>query len=812
MSGKTKAGVGTTTSPSPSYPPPYTIPPPALLSSTSFSPSSSLTLPRPFPSVATREDGGAVAGSGRGNTADKVQSALHLFASLKENSAAFPSEAMGRGGSSGGLGNSTRNGTGTLWNPTPSSSSAGGKEAPQGNGGDGMGWGGAGGGGSSGWMHRSYPPPPMKEAEKSGAAVERGRFSSTTTTPQGWTGGERRRPSEKRGADATVPCSPLALLAMKEADDAMAVYDGGAIRTVGMPPRTESSGGRREEKPGPHHHPPRKKGEAPKATRTPQTEAEEGGVAKGAPWIRSLKEPRRWPTTTTTPTHIEGAALSSTTGGGATTTAPPSGGGGDPATALLPLSSSAMLEYFGANSEAQLKAMSSRELIRKLAVSEAILRRLHEKNKALGRELEEAQKMAGMKGKGMVKAEEEEEEEEEGGTWERRKKKPSQRGEEDRVERDPRSTTTTTTRHLEQQLAEREKEVEALQRRLVTLHAQHEMSLQGKENELQVGKEKQMRLMALLSELEGKVQGLSFTTVGGGGGGVAPPWSTTTGGGGDAAHRLRQRGTTESDVSLYLNSLSRAGVEGQSPLRASKGETHASHDDDNDAEEDDDDDDDNGDASLLARVHRLEVEKELLSSHLFQAEKQNRLLEDKLQKSVAALSQKSATATGDGGDGGGGDATSTSKRGERASKSSSSPSAEKPRGAAHASRLPTGGRLSFTETDSSVGEEPHPSDSYREGRSETFSGYTSVLQDEITNLRYRLQRKKVEARKLELIQVKALLDSPSTPMSRINEDVKQLFRLMKEKMMSDGIHHEAERVRMNEVMYALEKERSSSGY
>lgn len=363
------------------------------------------------------------------------------------------------------------------------------------------------------------------------------------------------------------------------------------------------------------------------------------------------------------------------------------------------------------------------------------------------------------------------------------------------------ASSSTTTSHVQRELAERKKEVESLQRRLVTLHAQHEISLQEKENELQVGKEKQKRLMALLSELEGKVQGPPLLT--GGGDGEASPWSSPTGdtakGGWCPAKR-----SPDTNVSLYLNNLSRTGVEKQSEKKTTKGEPHGDDGDD----DDDDEEEEEGDASLLARVHRLEVEKELLSSHLFQAEKQNRLLEDKLQKSTAALLQKT-TATGEGG--GGGRGATTSKRDERDPKSSSSPSVEdEPSRLAVAPPLPSG-RRSLPETDSSV-EEPHADHSHPPERSAIFSRYVSVLQDEITNLRYRLQRKKVEARKLELIQVKAMLDTPSTPVSRINADVKQLFRLMKEKMVSEGIHHEAERVRMNEVMYALEKEMSSSGY
>lgn len=439
---------------------------------------------------------------------------------------------------------------------------------------------------------------------------------------------------------------------------------------------------------------------------------------------------------------------------------------------VLPLASTAMLEYFGASSEAQLKSMSSRELIRKLAVSEAILKRLHERNKLLLKQLEEAKGEMSAMG---VNSSSNDHNHHNGGeeVW---------------------KTSNRNSMESERQLAAREMEVNALHHRLRILQSQHESVLTEKDRELDVAKEKQMRLATLLGELEGKM--------------------TRIGKGGDGGE----------DLALPRHALDHASGAGEGEKREVRGapgkrakkffphsqrHDHVAYDGGGAGQVEEEEEEEEED-SLLARIHRLEVEKELLSSHLFQAEKQNRLLEDKLQKNTKTLEEHKRKGVQQYGG-------STPRRDEIETEDKEG--GKKKAGGRGGFRShtfpppppPLSSHPTSLELNSFQEETPPSSWKASEQNSKKFSSYLTVLQDHITNLRYRLQRQQVEVRKLENVQVKALLESPSTPVARINDDVKQLFTLLKDRLVSEAIHHEAERQRMNEVMYALEKEISSVG-
>lgn len=691
----------------------------------------------------------------------------------------------------------------------------------------------------------------------------------------------------------TQPCSALGLLARREANEVIAWYEGETLRPRtgpsvrghhGKPMKPQGKGGG-----GAPHDPHSKEGKgAGEKNRRVVGKGREGGGWERLPASSTSAGSRsrristggapegggggergegRGPPSSTA-SHQRGKrcqgveeeevdgeeeeGISVSISGASSRTRPRTADGverGSGGGALLPLASSAMMEYFGASSEAQLKAMSSRELIRKLAVSEAILKRLHEKNKALGRQLEEAkEEMAVMEksssfcdagkkrkdGETVGPSSVSRSREEEDGDGE-----PHFKGRENG--KDPRETGSRTP----PKLATREKEVRALHHRLHTLQAQHEAALAEKDVEVQGLKEKLGRLGALLGELEERVGGGRplGTTMG------AVLWPRTTSrretGGTSAGEEVEEEhpqedGKKNKGKSAFPGEKYATGghaewiqtkEEGRTKAVGSwqgledevgrqtarprpRGETGGGQEEEEEEERDD---------SLLSRIHRLEVEKELLSSHLFQAEKQNRLLEDKLQKNAKMVEDhhtshhrhhesedpkrkptrsEATTREGEGGRTKRGKGTEGEPSVTRAGRHGNRTTVPPP----HFGSPRTSRALNAAEE-----EEESLSSTTSPQQTKKLPSYVTVLQDQVTSLQYRLKREEVEVAKLENIQLKVLLESPSTPVSRINDDVKQLFTLLKEKMLSEAIRHEAERQRMNEVMYALEKEMSSVG-
>lgn len=296
--------------------------------------------------------------------------------------------------------------------------------------------------------------------------------------------------------------------------------------------------------------------------------------------------------------------------------------------------------YFGTASEKQLKAMSSRELIQKLATNEAILKRLYEKNRYLTQQLADRQGNSGGGGGGGSSL--------------------------------PQQQSETVTR-LKQELRD--------------ANAAHRREMEEKQ-------EKQLRLATLLTELEDKIQRLESQQQAGG---VVAGSS----------------GTQRPAAPL-------------SPLSPSS-------------------------PPQQEHIHRLEIEKEVLSSHLLAAEKRNRQLEEELRSG-----------------GGGGSGTARPPR--------------------HPEEQPGGTKRA-----------PAPSQ------------YNSVLQDALTTLQFRLHQSQAERTRLQTVQLDALLKNEETSVPRINSEVKKLFSVMRQLMVSEQVDHQAQRERMNEDLYALEKEIASVG-
>lgn len=308
------------------------------------------------------------------------------------------------------------------------------------------------------------------------------------------------------------------------------------------------------------------------------------------------------------------------------------------------------LVYFGAASEKQLKTMTSRELIRKLAVSEAIIKRLHEKSKGLTRELEDIKLVQSHRG------------------------------------------------------------AEVSEDTLKALQSKHQKELKRKDEEVKALRDKQARLSALLQTLEERLQIMEAEN--------HPPAAQASK---KAKHREVEVRASGSTSSLQLSGAGTSGV--PAAKEPEKDDVEA----------------------LNARIHQLEVEKEVLSSYLFQSEKRVRELEE-----AAAVPQE--------------------------------PAAPVP-----------------------------PIASKRRRRKAGSSMYATVWEDAVTTLQFRLHQCAAEKQRLMKVQVKAVLESPSAPVAKVNEEVKILFSLMKQSMLSDWIQHEAERERLNETMYALEKEVSTVG-
>eukprot|EP00796_Vickermania_ingenoplastis_P011757 gene11757-8085_t len=362
--------------------------------------------------------------------------------------------------------------------------------------------------------------------------------------------------------------------------------------------------------------------------------------------------------------------------------------------------------FFGTSSEAELKSMTSRELIRKLATSEAIVKRLHEKNKKLARDLEEANAMNDAAGTG-------------GGGG-------------GRV-----GSSGTAGKPRD--------EAQALRKAMKEMRARHDKELEEKDEQLQQQQEKQSRLSALLSDLEEKLRALQAidqqqqqqrASSSGGDAGRA--------GGGDERAAAEKRGS---------------GFDGAADrLR-----------------------------ELEEKIQRLEVEKEVLCGHLFQAEKRNRQLEDELRRTQEQLEASLGR--------------------EQAIRED-------------LARQPPGDHLRTTRPpQDQPAASPHPSESpprrhMQHADDETpgsLSQYYSVLQDAITALQFRLHQTQAEKQQLQALQLQALLETPNEPLPKINAEVKKLFSVMKRVMLSESIEHEAQRERMNEILYVLEKEVASVG-
>lgn len=404
-------------------------------------------------------------------------------------------------------------------------------------------------------------------------------------------------------------------------------------------------------------------------------------------------------------------------------------GGGD--------GSSGGMIYFGTISERDLKAMSSRELIRKLATSEAIIKRLHEKNKVLTRRLETAEAVAKSSGGGAAAS---------SSSSSARVGSSSGSGEEGG------SKGAAERKRLQ-------KEVQSLHDVIAGLQSTHEAELMAKDKKIHELQEKHARLSTLLGELEEKLEALKEVE----------------------KQQQQEKEKTSPQTNKKKKNASSKDAAKEEETESSSPPQHE------EALE-----------SLRDEVHRMSIEKEVLATHLSEAERENRHLQDTLRQTQDRLAKVEAALK---------KAEEGEPDGDRRQQRGHGRQAKHPPPAFLNVPDPSGQVSGFT-----TPERHHPdADKDTPG---SLSHYHRILQDTITALQFRLHQSQAERSRLQMIQLDALLQDAAhrdEPVQKVNEEVKKLFTVMKQIMLSERIEHEAQRQRMNEVLYALEKEVASVG-